>query len=572
MKNIFFNIFLFCSLGLLTACSEDDDKISTGIDANEVRLSALFPEKMSETRVDASSHKLRCILEIYRKENNQLAYREEIATTPDALAGKLSFAFEMEAGTYNCLIWVDYIDANASQLDAGGNAKTTRYADKYFDTSDLTAVSMKNPLELVNNDACDAFFYSGEMQKNDGEGLAMEISLARPFSKISIREENQREFNLLKELKTIFPVATTFNVATGMVAGTPVQQEHHVTDFKPEVMAERTLLSFYTFANSETQKLGSVSLTFTTGIEAIPEQTVNIPDNLIPIVRNRHVKVSAAMMQETPEPEIDFNITYDIDVADWDVADMTVIAQQGKVKVGDFFYKDGTTSSNYVADADNPCIGVVFAVAHSNGAAALDSPENYPGTALADLETINGWVVAAYDFRDGTNDANLKPRKSADVVIPEGLKGDMNDIQGFLKTELLKQQTLSDYPIAEIIVNYQKDEITKAPANTSGWYWGAVKQYDALAKAYATASGGQLTESLIVRNSLQVLANAGVGELFPVGGNERRHWYSTATDKRSKGLWAGFVCFGVENGDYGGIEDDWWAVTNSGNARAILTF
>ncbi|MBE5693611.1 MAG: hypothetical protein EGP90_03500 [Bacteroides sp.] len=571
MKNIFFNIFLFCSLGLLTACSEDDDKISTGIDANEVRLSALFPEKMSETRVDASSHKLRCILEIYRKENNQLAYREEIATTLDALAGKLSFAFEMEAGTYNCLIWADYIDANAS-LDAGGNAETTRYADKYFDTSDLTAVSMKNPLELVNNNACDAFFYSGEMQKNDGEGLAMEISLARPFSKISIREENQREFNLLKELKAIFPVAATFNVATGMVAGTPVQQEHHVTDFKPEVMAERTLLSFYTFANSETQKLGSVSLTFTTGIEAIPEQTVNIPDNLIPIVRNRHVKVSAAMMQETPEPEIDFNITYDIDVADWDVADMTVIAQQGKVKVGDFFYKDGTTSSNYVADADNPCIGVVFAVAHSNGAAALDSPENYPGTALADLETINGWVVAAYDFRDGTNDANLKPRKSADVVIPEGLKGDMNDIQGFLKTELLKQQTLSDYPIAEIIVNYQKDEITKAPANTSGWYWGAVKQYDALAKAYATASGGQLTESLVVRNSLQVLANAGVGELFPVGGNERRHWYSTATDKKSKGRWAGFVCFGVETNDYGGIEDDWWPVTNSGNARAILTF
>ena len=571
MKNIFFYILLFCSLGLLAACSEDDDKLPTGIGENEVRLSAFFPKELSETRVDATAHKLRCILEIYHRENNLLAYREEIATEPGTLDEKLSFSFEMKSGTYNCLIWADYIDANATP-NAVGNAETIRYADKYFDTSDLTAVSMKNPLELVNNDACDAFFYSGEMQKNDGEGLAMEISLMRPFSKISIREENQREFNLLKELKAIFPVATTFNVATGMVAGTPVQQEHHVTDFKPEVMAERTLLSFYTFADSETQKLDGVSLTFTTGIEAIPEQTVNIPDNLIPIVRNRHVKVSAAMMQETPEPEIDFNITYDIDVADWDVADMTVIAQQGKVKVGDFFYKDGTTSSNYVADADNPCIGVVFAVAHSNGAAAFDSPENYPGTALADLEAINGWVVAAFDFRDGTNDLNLKPRKSADVVIPEGLKGDMNDIQGFLKTKLLERQTLSDYPIAEIIINYQNDEITKAPANTSGWYWGAVKQYDALAKAYATASGGQLTESLIVRNSLQVLANAGVGELFPVGGNERRHWYSTATDKKSKGLWAGFVCFGVETNDYGGIEDDWWAVTNSGNARAILTF
>lgn len=282
MKNIFFYILLFCSLGLLAACSEDDDKLPTGIGENEVRLSAFFPKELSETRVDAAAHKLRCILEIYHRENNLLAYREEIATEPGTLDEKLSFSFEMKSGTYNCLIWADYIDANATP-NVGGNTETTRYADKYFDTSDLTAVSMKNPLELVNNDACDAFFYSGEMQKNDGEGLAMEISLMRPFSKISIREENQREFNLLKELKAIFPVATTFNVATGMVAGTPVQQEHHVTDFKPEVMAERTLLSFYTFANSETRKLDGVSLTFTTGIEAIPEQTVNIPDNLIPI-------------------------------------------------------------------------------------------------------------------------------------------------------------------------------------------------------------------------------------------------------------------------------------------------
>lgn len=204
MKNIFFYILLFCSLGLLAACSEDDDKLPTGIGENEVRLSAFFPKELSETRVDATAHKLRCILEIYHRENNLLAYREEIATEPGTLDEKLSFSFEMKSGTYNCLIWADYIDANATP-NAVGNAETIRYADKYFDTSDLTAVSMKNPLELVNNDACDAFFYSGEMQKNDGEGLAMEISLMRPFSKISIREENQREFNLLKELKAILP-------------------------------------------------------------------------------------------------------------------------------------------------------------------------------------------------------------------------------------------------------------------------------------------------------------------------------------------------------------------------------
>lgn len=65
MKNIFFYILLFCSLGLLAACSEDDDKLPTGIGENEVRLSAFFPKELSETRVDATAHKLRCILEIY---------------------------------------------------------------------------------------------------------------------------------------------------------------------------------------------------------------------------------------------------------------------------------------------------------------------------------------------------------------------------------------------------------------------------------------------------------------------------------------------------------------------------
>lgn len=178
-----------------------------------------------------------------------------------------------------------------------------------------------------------------------------------------------------------------------------------------------------------------------------------------------------------------------------------------------FSIADGSWSSSYKASGSNPCIGVVFAVANNGGAASADTPDNYPETSL---EEIKGWVVAAYDLRDDNTKNNLKPRKSADVVIPEGLKGDMNDIQGFLKTELLKQQTLSDYPIAEMIVNYQNNEKTKAPASTSGWYWGAVKQYDALAKAYATASAGQLTESLAVRESLLLLENAGIGELFPL--------------------------------------------------------
>lgn len=240
--------------------------------------------------------------------------------------------------------------------------------------------------------------------------------------------------------------------------------------------------------------------------------------------------------------------------------------------MGDFFYKDGSYSSIYVKDEANPCIGIVFAVAHDNGGASGDRLANYvDNDNNYKLEEIRGWVVAAYDFRDGTHDLQLQPRKEG-VVFPEALKGEVDDIKGFLKTELLKKEDLLNYPIANIIVDYQNDVVTKAPDNTSGWYWAAAGQYAELSKVYARCKDGAMVESLAVRNSLKILESEDAGELFPVDGNERRYWYSTATDKKGKGIWAGFCCLGIGKNDYGGLEDDWWAITNSGNARAILTF
>ncbi len=549
MKKIVY-ILVALFMTLFVACTQEES-VETLNGDSRVNFSLKLPSSVASTRAAITvpaSYKMRCILEVWTADDEpMLKHREEQAIEGGATP---SIDFKLQAGDYTCLIWTDFIAADAAeeQITTEDGLTYTRYADTFYNTENLKSVTIKdvNGANLFDTDACDAFFARIDLEKKS-EAVAQTVTLTRPLAKLVFKEDDAEQFSLLTKLRASYQVPSGFNVATGE----PLSSMQSLNFIKKDIdkdNAGRVLFSNYVFTPSDAKlEMETISFQFSLGSTVLNRE---IPAGAVALTRNQQLNVKGELIgdgtfvPEEPEPS-------------------------ELPQVGDFFYADGSWSSSYKASGSNPCIGVVFAVANDGGVASADTPENYPGTGLKE---IKGWVVAAYDLRDDNTKNNLKPRKEG-VVIPEELKGDMDDIQGFLKTELLKQQTLSDYPIAEMIVNYQNDEKTKAPATTSGWYWGAVKQYEMLAKVYATVSKeGQMTESLPVRESLLVLENAGIGELFPVGGNERRHWYSTATDKIGKGLWAGFVCFGVETKDYGGIEDDWWPVTNSGNARAILTF
>ena len=549
MKKIVY-ILVALFMMLFVACTQEES-VETLNGDSRVNFSLKLPSSVASTRAAITvpaSYKMRCILEVWTADDEpMLKHREEQAIEGGAIP---SIDFKLQAGDYTCLIWTDFIAADAAeeQITTEDGLTYTRYADTFYNTENLKSITIKdvNGANLFDTDACDAFFARIDLEKKS-EAVAQTVTLTRPLAKLVFKEDDAEQFSLLTKLRASYQVPSGFNVATGE----PLSSMQSLNFIKKDIdkdNAGRVLFSNYVFIPSDAKlEMETISFQFSLGSTVLNRE---IPAGAVALTRNQQLNVKGELIgdgtfvPEEPEPS-------------------------ELPQVGDFFYADGSWSSSYKASGSNPCIGVVFAVANDGGVASADTPENYPGTGLKE---IKGWVVAAYDLRDDNTKNNLKPRKEG-VVIPEELKGDMDDIQGFLKTELLKQQTLSDYPIAEMIVNYQNDEKTKAPATTSGWYWGAVKQYEMLAKVYATVSKeGQMTESLPVRESLLLLENAGIGELFPVGGNERRHWYSTATDKRGKGLWAGFVCFGVETNDYGGIEDDWWPVTNSGNARAILTF
>lgn len=577
MKKIFLGLILFCCAGLIaTSCSEDDN--TSGHDANQVHISAVFPGDLSTGQVkNVEGYKLRCILELWTKgENAELVYRKEVASETAAAMANLAFEFTVEDGLYDCLMWADYIDANSTVIDGAGGNASSRYADKYYQTSDLKNIAVKEVDQLINNEACDAFFYSGEVQKKKGEAFQKEVKLIRPFAKVSILEKNLKEFHLLKGLAVVFNAFTRFDVSVGKALGEMVSVNYADTEFNPGATTDGTLVSAYFLTGEEGQMLGEVSLDFTTDLGV---QHVVIPQ-IIPLLRNQHIKVSGNMMSESPDPDNEFEISFDVEVEDWGTSNQDIVATEVKAKVGDFFYADGSYSSTFIKDAMNPCVGVVFAVAHDGGKASDDEPDNYiDNNGNKKLQKIHGWVVAAREIGGKLKVKVDNPQNpSQEVTLDLGtlpgsaLAQGNKDILGFKNTQAFKREgvTLADYPVAEQIINYENDPVTRAPEGTSGWYWGAVNQYLVLASEYAavTVENKVVTywEYLAVGKSMDILAKEEMADHFGLDG-EQFYWSSTAEASTGKIFRVGLRTEGQNYGKTAG-----WKLNDPRHFRPILTF
>ena len=294
-KNILGLLLLSCWALWFTSCSDDENGGSVDVPAGNMRVSAVFPESLTDDSLglEMSGHQLRFIIELWTKgDAGQLAYRTEQLVTPMEGQRRAEVEIPVSAGTYDCLMWTDYVDAGASaQTGEGGS---NRYTDKYYDTSDLHNVRVKDMNALVDNNACDAFFYTCEVNKS-GDACLLDVEMMRPFTRVSLMEKNLREFSLLQGLSATFTSYPQFNVATGTVGEETAQVNVNYPDFDPSVSSNGTLFSTYIFANAESRKWGNVELTFTTEFHGT--QTVTVPD-IVPLVRGNHVKVSGNMMAE----------------------------------------------------------------------------------------------------------------------------------------------------------------------------------------------------------------------------------------------------------------------------------
>lgn len=324
MKHKIVSLFLLLGISIFAiACSDDDDSTNISSEPDQVSISVALPNALNTLTQEMASHQLRCILEVWSKDvTPNLVYRKEVIA-PDKQTQKFSLDFTIQDGTYNYLIWADYIDVDAvtEQKTFSGGIAFAHYTDKYYGTSNLRQITATDVKCFIDNEACDAFFYSGELLKKEKEARLLEVELIHPFTKISIRENDKTELTRLKGLSLSYNSPVKFDVSSGKVSKDRSQVTYTNNNYNSEVAIESTLFTAYIFTDSESHEMGAIDLTL---ITAQGSPTITIPEELITLERGRHIKVNGNMMKEVPDPDDIFEIVYDIDVDDWNSEDVDI--------------------------------------------------------------------------------------------------------------------------------------------------------------------------------------------------------------------------------------------------------
>ena len=457
MKKNFIYLAITLLAGLFASCSQENDSSTPNSQNKLVNISAELPKEFAKTRAVPSvdGHYLRCILEI-TNENGDRVYREEKLGTEGSADGKLSFTFALEeAGTYNYKMWADFIEANGQQKDP----ITGRYTDKFYNTEDLTKITIKDPALLYNTDACDAFSGNGSFEKSQATlDNPLSVTLVRPFAKLIVSDKSKENFEKCTSVSVSLEIPAGFDVSTGKIstetvvavlpATAPIgtgEQEGEGFDLK--------LFSYYIFADNDA--LGEIGLTF---VNTDGGRTVAIPAN-VPVKKNTRTLVRGYLVAESQS-----NGQIDTDFGEWnpdiDGGDVEPTEPTVDPKIGDYYYKNGEYASKLKTAADNPCIGVVFATKALNG----DKAENYGA-----YTRIKGYVMALESAPSATR-WEFCDKSANGTIYLTGLELTKT---GYENTNtLLADNRYTDHAdkyrvIADFLLFKEK---TATPANSSGWY------------------------------------------------------------------------------------------------------
>ena len=374
MKKLYFIITLLFTV-LLASCSQEEP-VNGETDNSRVSISAELPGDIAATRAQITiptTHKLRCIIEVWTKSDSPfLKYREEIAVAAGTVP---TFDFPLRPGDYTCLMWADFIaaDAAVSEVTSVDGVTYTHFEDTYYDTSNLHQLTVKDEFasNLFDTDLCDGFYAKLEVKKN-AAAVNESMKLTRPFAKLIVQETDAEKFATLTGLTVSFEMPKTFSVATGE-PGAEMLTAVYDKNFASAEDAPQILYTGYVFTPSTGLSLGSSILTFTT---AAGKSTREIPGESIELKRNQQMTAGGKLMGDgaldpgtdpDPEPSKD-------------------------PQVGDYFFIDGTWSSELTEENKANCVGIVYAV----GAQGGDDISNYPNS---EGKSIKGYVMALQNVK-----------------------------------------------------------------------------------------------------------------------------------------------------------------------------
>ena len=543
MKKIFFIITtLFAAF--LSSCTQEE-VVNNPADNRRVSLSAELPGTIANTRAQISvpvTHKLRCILEVWTRgaATSTLAYRGEQAVEAGGIP---TFNFELDPGDYSFLMWADFIekDAATEELTIDNGVVYTHYEDLFYDTSDLKNITMKDAAAMFDTDLCDAFFLKEDVDKSD-ESIVRTLRMNRPFAKLIAVEKNDADYAKITGISVSYTVPAGFNVSTGEpLAGTVT------AGYTKETMEsdENVLFTNYIF----TPSVGGYALPVASFTLNSTEGNVSceMAASSVTLSRNHQVRAVGAFLAggtviPEPEPEPDRD-----------------------PMVGDYFFIDGTWSSELTADNQGDCIGIVYAVGAQEG----DDIANY-GIAATDKKIL-GYVMAlknipakSYGFtEDNAHGITDRPYLYLhDVATKDVITGlelftpatsvDKTNHDGIVKTKALLESSQfiahsSDmsYPALQILNNWKADQVSVL--NASEWYIPSVAQlWAAAGGCYGVASQSgypEVTKVDALNMSFLNAIDAGIAEAFSSNASGGYYVYTSCLTTGSG------VCFAQINRD-----------------------
>lgn len=468
MKKNLLYLTMAMFMGLFASCSQEDAP-TQGLDSSSVSLSAQLPDAFAKTRAVPtadSDHQLRCVLEVWDQASPAaLVYREEKLGAGE----NITFNFNIPEGQkYDCLMWADFVAKEAAITSVTkGEVTYSHYADTYYNTSDLKNIKIGDPTKNFNNDACDAYFGNLLIDKTMNASTSLSIKLGRPFMRLAFKEKVAENYDKCKTLDVSYEMPDGFNVLDGSVAskvaatynGTPAGKE-----------GDLTLFYNYLFANKEDGTLGEIVMKFNDQADQ-PIRTVTVQSGT-PLKRNYKVNAIGNLVDVTAG---NTTIVIDFDNS-WEDEEDGEVTPENSAKVGDFFYSDGTFSTELVTDGSKTCVGIVFAVSANGGDAATDVVGNYPDTGLT---KVNGWVVALTQSEKLAWSNSVMSEKIADIAV---VTKDNGDYLGYKNTQAVKTYASSHSDLTFAAVTTCTDWNVKVDNGVaiSGWYLPAIGQLTAL--------------------------------------------------------------------------------------------
>lgn len=426
------------SLGLLSCNQEDMSEVET-VTGTPVTVSVEVPGALSgsESRTlpaAPADHKLRCIMVVDYKTEGAEDLRMEQVAGETMVNEKFRFTFTPAEEDYTCLFWADYVD--------GTTESDGKYADKYYNTADLTNVTYKvSDNTLFNNPACDAFF---------GKSLAGSPNavLKRPFVKLSFKDKDHETVQNASSLSVTYTVPSGFSVKDNTVSENS-NQDIKLTAAAPADKDSDIWFYNYVFAPANVNKLGDIRMTVNEE-EVTKEVTINTES----LVLTQNYDITANIDFASSEGNVDVDVDIDDEFNDRDAP-----------KVGQFMQKDGTFSDTY--DAENS-VAIVFAAGPKGG----DVVTNY---GKSDGTKIWGYAMGLSSVKRAVLTTNNTPLDLTSYGIASPWAA--GDYNGYKYTQQLETATASLG--TELMPAYNEwktanpvSEIT----NVSGWYIPSARQ------------------------------------------------------------------------------------------------